>query len=353
MEHIILDTNIFLKENFLEGKRIKELLKLSEEEKIQIVLTKITIEEVKNNFKKLSQQALTNLAIFRKPFESRVLRNNTIGKMLYAKIDKKEVEKEFNDEFDEILIKSKVLIIDYSELDIKTVFDKYFKQEYPFNGTDKKSEFPDAFALALIEKWCIEKEIRCTVFSSDKDFLNFKSKYLDVTKDYDVYLDEKLQYFLTQEHRIAILQKLFEQNGQLIDQEIEQWYRDKLDDFSLYYSVVWVEVHEIEVTDIIVNSKTYQIVAIEDESIEIEVEVNLTFKVELAIDDENYSHYDNEDKVTYYFETKVLEIEQNTNAIISLLAYITDEEDYEETFEVLEINKDKELLIQTEYEDYS
>ena len=36
MEHIILDTNIFIKENFLEGKRINQLLKLSEEEKIKM-----------------------------------------------------------------------------------------------------------------------------------------------------------------------------------------------------------------------------------------------------------------------------------------------------------------------------
>jgi len=352
MEHIILDTNIFLKENFLEGKRIKELLKLSEEEKIKIVLTKITVEEVKNNYRKLSQQALTNLAIFRKPFESRVLRNNSIGKHLYDRIDKKEVEKEFNDEFDAILITSKVLIIDYSELNIKNVFDKYFKQEYPFNGGDKKSEFPDAFALELIERWCIENNQKCTIFSSDKDFLNFKSRHLNITKDYDVYLDEKLKYLLTQEHRIQILQQLFNQNAQFIDEEIEQWYRYTLDDFSLYYSVIWFEIHDIEITEVTVTDKTYQIVSIEDESIEIEVEVELTFKVELTIDDEDYSHYDNEDKVTYYFETKIEEIEQKTTAKISLLAYITDENDYDEKFEVLEINKDIELKIETTHDDY-
>jgi len=352
MEYIILDTNIFLKENFLEGKRINELLKLSEEEKIKIVLTKITIEEVKNNFKKLSRQALSNLAVFRKPFASRVLRNNSIGKQLYARIDKKDIVKEFNDDFEAILSKSKVLIIDYSELNIQSVFKKYFKEEYPFNGTDKKSEFPDAFALALIEKWCIEKGIKCKVFSSDKDFLNFKSEYLEITKDYEIYLDEKLQYFLTQEHRFSILQKLFDKNGLLIDREIEEWYRNKLDDDSLYYSVIWFEIHDIEITDITVNHKDYQIVAIEDEAIEIEVEVELTFKVELLIDDEDYSHYDNEDKVTYYFETKTEEIERKSTAKISLLAFITDENEFEDEFEVLEVNKDFELKIEPEYEDY-
>lgn len=350
MEHIILDTNIFLKENFLEGKRIRQLLKLSEEEKIKIVLTEITIGEVKSNFKKNSGQALTNLAIFRKPFESRVLRNNSIGKQLYDQIDKKMVEQEFNDEFDAILIKSKVLIIEYSEINIKTVFDSYFKNEYPFSGGDKKSEFPDAFALALIEKWCIEDDIKCTIFSSDKDFLNFKSEHLKITKDYEIYLDEKLKYFL--QHRISILEKLFIENSEKIDKEIEEWYRYKLDDDSIYYSVIWHEIQDLEVTEIIIKDKSYQIVSIEDESIEIEIEINLTFKVEVVIDDEDYSYYDSDDKQRHYFQTRREEIERDTTATLSALAHIIDKDDYDEELEVLEINKDAELTIESDEEDY-
>lgn len=352
MEYIVLDTNIFLKENFLEGKRIRELLKLSEEEKIKIVLTEITIGEVKSNFKKSARQALKNLAEFRKPFESRVLRNNTIGKKLYDRIDKKEVENEFNDDFDAILKKSKVEIIRYREIDIKTVFEKYFNEEYPFNGTDKKTEFPDAFALDLIEKWCEEKCIKCKVFSDDKDFLNYQSNLLDITKDYEEYLNEKLQFFLTQEKRLTILEKLFTQNSNFIDEQIEQWYADKLDDTGIYWNVIWFEIHDIEVTEVLVKDKQYEIVATDEEWIEIEVEVNLTFKVEITIDDEEYSIYDDEDKITRYFETKTEEIVRDTTAKISLVAYITDEDDYQDEFEVLEINKDVNLEIKSEYDDY-
>ncbi|APS39787.1 PIN domain-containing protein [Salegentibacter sp. T436] len=350
MEHIILDTNIFLKENFLEGKRIRQLLKLSEEEKIKIVLTEITIGEVKSNFKKNSRQALNNLAVFRKPFESRVLRNNSIGKHLYDRIEKKMVEKEFNDEFDRILTKSKVLIIVYSEINIKTVFDSYFKNKYPFSGGDKKNEFPDAFALALIEKWCTENEINCTIFSSDKDFLNFESEHLNITKNYETYLDEKLKYYL--EHRISILEKLFKQNSEKIDKEIEEWYRDKLDDDSIYYSVIWYEIQDLEVTEILIKDKSYQIVSIEDESIEIEIEANLTFKVEIVIDDEDYSYYDIDDKQRHYFQTKRVEIERDTTATISALAHIINKDDYDEEFEVLEINMDTDLRIESDEEDY-
>lgn len=351
MEHIILDTNIFIKENFLDGKRIQQLLKLSEEEKIKIVMTKITIGEVKSRFKTFTRKAVQNLNEFKNQFESRVLRNNSAGKKIYERIVNKDIEKEFNDELDAILIKSKVIIIDYSELNIENVFEKYFKNEYPFGTGDKKNEFPDAFALDLIDKWCIENNIKCKIFSSDKDFLNFKSEHLEITKHYETYLDEKLHYYLTQE-RISLLNQLFEENSTKIDDAIEKWYKYNLDDDSLYYSVVWFDIHDIDITEVIINDKSFQIVSIDEESIEIEIEVSLTFKVELVIDDENYSYYDSEDKITYYLETKVEEIQREVIATISAIAYIVKKDEYDEELEIIEINKDKELIIKEQYEDY-
>lgn len=352
MEHIILDTNIFIKENFLDGKRIRQLLKLSEEEKVKIVVTSITISEVKNRFKTFTRIAIQNLNELKNKFESRVLRNSPVGKKIYDKIVSRDIEKEFNEEFDKILQESKVLIIDYSELNIKNVFEKYFKNEFPFGGSDKKNEFPDAFALELIEKWCIDNKIKCKIFSSDKDFLNFPSKHLEITKDYEAYLDEKLQYYLTQEDRIAILNELFNKNSEKIDAAIEEWYRYKLDDEGLYYSVVWFDIHDIEITEVIVNNKTFQIVSIDEESIEIEIEADLTFKVDLVIDDEDYSHYDNEEKVVHYYETKVEEIKRDVTAKLSVLAHIINNVDFEEDLEILEINRDVKLLIKEQHEDY-
>jgi len=78
----------------------------------------------------------------------------------------------------------------------------------------------------------------------------------------------------------------------------------------------------------------------------------LTFKVELNIDDEDFMHYDNEDKQTYFFETKIEEIVRDETATLSVLAYITNEDDYDDELEILEINKDEKLTIVERYEDY-
>lgn len=352
MEHIILDTNIFIKENFLDGKRIRELLKLSEEEKIKIVMTVIAVAEVKSRYRTFTRKAVQNLNEYKNQFESRVLRNSSVGKKIYDRIVSKDIENEFNYKFDAILKKSKVIIIDYSDLNIGNVFEKYFKNEFPFGGGDKKNEFPDAFALDLIEKWCIDQKIKCRIFSSDKDFLNYQSDHLEITKNYESYLDQKLQYYLTQEERISVLNEVFENSSEKIDDAIETWYRYILDDNSLYYSFVWVEIHHIDVTEVTVNKKSYKIVAIDDESIEIEIEADLTFTVDLTIDDENYSYYDSEDKETYYFETTTEEVKRNVTAKVSAIAYIASKEEYEDELEITDVNKDKELVIKEEYEDY-
>jgi len=46
MENIFIDTSIFIKENSLEGKRLQQLFKLGEEKQIQLVLTRVTTDEI-------------------------------------------------------------------------------------------------------------------------------------------------------------------------------------------------------------------------------------------------------------------------------------------------------------------
>ncbi len=288
MDYIIFDTNIFYKENFLEGKRINEFFKLSEEDHLRIVLTRITVAEVKSNYKKLTKTALEYFGQFKNKHESRTLRNNKIGPQLFIKPKIDDLTNEFNDRFDAILISSKVEIIEYSELNIKEVFDKYFSGDYPFKKSDKKSEFPDAFTLALIQKWSSEKGIPCTIFSKDTDFLKYKSTnpLLSIDEDYEKYLDKRLKEIVLKKSRIDILKKLFLSNSASIDQTVIKWYVENLDDTSLYYSFIYYEIHDIEEPEVFVNDKTYQIVSIEDESIDIEIEMDISYGVTLVIDDE-------------------------------------------------------------------
>lgn len=228
MENIFLDTGIFVKENFLEGKRINELLRLSEIKEVQIILSRITIAEIKNNYLKHLEKGLEFLGAFKNKLESRVLRNNNFGTPLFAKPIKSDLIDEFNTKLDDKLTKSNVVIIEYSELNIQLVFDKYFKAEFPFNSSNKKSEFPDAFAMALLEKWCETKKVKCTVFALDNDLKGYISSHLTIEFDYENYLDKKLKVQLETKQRLKTLENLFLANKSRIETKICEWYTDKL-----------------------------------------------------------------------------------------------------------------------------
>lgn len=52
VENIFIDTSIFVQENFLEGNRINELLRLFEEGHFRHITSLITVNEIKNQFSK-------------------------------------------------------------------------------------------------------------------------------------------------------------------------------------------------------------------------------------------------------------------------------------------------------------
>lgn len=149
MDNIILDTNIFIKENFLHGKKINSLLNLSKTGKIKIYITEITYNECKSNFEKNVLKSVGNHNKFTKEQENWVLRNDKSLNIFFDKIDSLKIISDFNSSFDKLISEGLIEIIPYKSLNIKSVFDKYFKSELPFGKADKKSEFPDAFSHKL------------------------------------------------------------------------------------------------------------------------------------------------------------------------------------------------------------
>lgn len=336
MDIIILDTNIFLKENFLEGSRIKELLRLSEEEYIKIVLTRIIVEETKNNFKKWTKIAVKNYNAFKKPIESRALRNIPAGKAVYANLNQNLLSKEFNEEFEDILLDSNVEIIEYSEINIKNVFQSYFQNEYPFAKANKKEEFPDAFSLKLIEKWCEDNSKSVILFSKDQDFLNSDhSEFLSIKDNYEDYLEEKLNEIL--DLRKSVLKILFEGNSDFIDDQVKGYFENELEDISPFVGNTFSEIYDIQKPNVNILDKDYKVVAIHnDEEIEIEIFGSVDLAIDITVDDENDYSYDSETKTAFYFDTKIVTLEGKGKFKASVFASVISESEYSEDLEIMD-----------------
>jgi hypothetical protein len=350
MKHIFLDTNIFIRENFFDGKKINELFRLSESEHFKLVLTIITIEEIKSNFKKHLKVAFKNHEIFMEAEHSRVLRNDSMEKNLFRNMNKKAIIANFNKKLDDLILTSNVEVIEYSKLDIKKVFDRYFANTPPFHHPDKKNEFPDAFAVELLEQWCEEEDRDCLVLTLDKGIKADEGSRLCISDDYEGFLDSTLRELL--DDRMSVLEDLFERNSTFIDNNIKEWYEEKLGDESLYHHFVFEEIHDIEVVEINILEKAYAVVSTENESINIEVVAQVEYVVRLTIDDSESSVYDYEDKVTLYFDTAVRDIKGNDEAVLNISTYIMSANNYEDFFDIIDINEGFKFKVEDDTEWY-
>ena len=73
-------------------------------------------------------------------------------------------------QFQEFILRTKAEIIDTAALPAGPVFEKYFATEPPFGTGNKKSEFPDAFAINGLVEWTNNNPEPLYVISGDKPF---------------------------------------------------------------------------------------------------------------------------------------------------------------------------------------
>lgn len=343
MNNVIIDTNIFIKENFLHGKKIKSLISLSSRKIIQLYITEITYNELKSNFKSFLLTSIANHNRFKKHSENWILRNDNSLESLFQKIEFEKIVTNFELELDNLIKDFVIIIIPYKALHIKSIFDLYFESKPPFGKSDKKSEFPDAFTLELIKDFCATKKLTATVFSTDKDLLSTDHIDFTVRNDYDVFLEEI--YTKIEDTKKDVTHKLFLSNSNQFKEVFFNWYKDNLaDDQSLYYDAVnWKDIHNIEVDEVNVGELSYTIIEIVDDIVTIEVESQTSVKVDVETDDDNFMYYDSDDKTYHYYQTNTISLEQEFDS--SLIAYIEifDENDHSENFEIESVNENKEI----------
>lgn len=343
MDHIILDTNIFIKENFLHGRKINSLLSLSRIGKIKIYITEIVYQECKSNFEKCVQKSIVNHNKFKKEQENWVLKNDKSFDVLFDKLDSEKIIFDFNVTFEQLINDGIIIIIPYKSLNIEIVFSKYFRNELPFGKADKKSEFPDAFSIELIEEFSKTIDERPTLFSTDNDFLKIKTTSFHVRKDYDKYLEEKYTE-LGDEDKKQKAELLFQSSKQKIKAELIDWYKSNLDDETLYYSALdYKDVHDIEIKDITVSDMSFSIIETSGNIITVEVKAIVMVKVSILTDDEEYLYYDCDDRSYHYAQTIYETIEKSFDSSMIMSVEIMSIEDFPKDFKIESINENTEL----------
>lgn len=289
--HVFIDTSIFVQQKFQwHSGHLKRLESLANAGKIYIHLTSITVNEIEKKIFESLNEALRSLKNFRK--EATILSNISEPSFMavFSRIDRNAIYETLKSQFVEFNDNAKIDTIGINSVYIDDIFQRYFSQAPPFGDGEKKCEFPDAFAIAALEKWCDQNSKQIYIVSSDKDWMAAShasenligltriEEFLDLVSMYD----ENLSSFVIQ---------LFEKNIEVINERIEH-------EFGLMG--FWLKDQEGDVHDITLNqfeiAEKY-LVEVDDNLASFELNAVFIFAADVEYDDYETAVYDSEDGV--------------------------------------------------------
>ncbi|MBK7872517.1 MAG: DUF4935 domain-containing protein [Saprospiraceae bacterium] len=322
---VFIDTSVFVNENFLHGNKIKELKKYGGTGYLKIKIIDITYNEVLKKMKEFLEKAKSKYKQVDKTLQSqeiRILKNIERYTSYFSPI-KIDIEKEFSELkrlLDNFIDDANIEIISSDFASIKEVFDKYFMAALPFeNNNEKKNEFPDAFVLNAIEKWCMKFNKKVILLSNDNGMKNYQNKIILTEWSLSTLVDNITRlYEKDQKHqqRIDRIDQIMNKNRTEIKSDLKGDLSHSLSDFlhdSL--SIGYIEVENIDLLDIegININEKYNIISADENDAYVEIMGGVDFSCEITYFDKEDAFYDKEDDMWFGEEEKTLKLKENIN----------------------------------------
>lgn len=300
---VFLDTSVYVSTNYaFEGPLFSALRMRIENNQVQLGITPITVKEVEARIRTGVSEAQDILEKAKK--KAFILRNSQAVSIssTFLPWNKQELEDELIERFRRFLLEFNVEMLEYEDINVKEVFDLYFDKKAPFGVAKKKDEFPDAFALKILESWSIEERKRINVVSDDGDMRDGISNFSGL--DYSPSLPALLSTLSFKYEELAPLcATVYELAREEIDQELTNHFSDR----GFYIDDQTGDVDEV--SDVAVGAYEPTLLRIDhkqdDDTVLAEFEVipKITFKAHLTYDDLTTASYDSEDKVMIPWRT--------------------------------------------------
>lgn len=319
---VAFDTEVFDSNNFnYKSTSFQTLVKLVKEKKIKLLLTSITLQEIRAHITEGADLASTavNQAVNdlkkkrKKPSENEKRIKISKNSDLLYKFEKKfadmaptfeQINQELKDQLDSFLQATEFERIEVDQVSVVEIFENYFSRTPPFGKSNKKHEFPDAFALFALDKEAKNRKKTIYVVSGDSDWEKFcsSSENLHCIGK----LDELLETISRENDsdKVDVCYELYRQKEYQIERYIEDNFSNL--DFSIDISgsgeiesgseTIKIEVNSVDITD---SSLVY----INDSNVD---QPSVVFKLEAKVNyDANISFESLKDAIysgQYYFE---------------------------------------------------
>ena len=180
---IFIDTSIYKQKNYQFGQySLATLQKLVAKGNLTLLITDITINEIKSGCKQLAEEITSELKKVQK--KTTFLRGvpqlcyNDFFKNLES--DNLDIYAILENKFNDLINNENCEKILANTANIDEVFNRYFNKQPPFGKNKKKNEFPDAFILEAIKNSQYGKYLGPVyIVSADKDMQAYTAEFTD------------------------------------------------------------------------------------------------------------------------------------------------------------------------------
>lgn len=287
---VFLDTEVFDKHSRdFECSNIRRLARLSSNGAFQVFLTSVTVQEVRAHLDQDAKKAFSALRNYRRASK---LVKRVLPDPQFEPEDEQVFRVSLQEEFDSFIASLGIQVISVTDVSPEEVLNDYFSGVAPFATGDKKSEFPDAFAIAAIRKWRESQRRDVFVVSGDGDWKG-AFKYSD-TITYRPNLEAFLEDFVDAEVVLAIREFLESKRDDIVAQI-------RAEAMNLEYSItddLWNgELGEYAVSE--VNLDEFHVIEAQDGTAEVSIFCQIKVDAEVFADDSMSAYRDPDTKDVY------------------------------------------------------
>lgn len=171
--YLFIDTSIYHASNYQFLKSdLESIARLLESGKLTLLITTITISEIKRHIKIKANEAANAVQSLRD--KGKILRNlpEFSSTFVFQKVDRKAVEDDLVAMFDTFMSAKNVEVVSLDLASVEEVFEKYFSVLPPFSEK-KPEEFRDAFVLEALKAYAVDNGVRIHILSADEDMRTY------------------------------------------------------------------------------------------------------------------------------------------------------------------------------------
>lgn len=269
---IFLDTSIFTGQQFnFSSVALTSFVEECKKSNLQLVLPDPTEREIKRQIQVRSQEALDALESARRkaPF---LAKWKSFPAAQHERITNWEVTQIAAQEWNSFLKQFDVVKLKYGDLKVEEIMNWYDLILPPFDKGKKRKEFPDAFAISLLDAYANKNEKYIAVVSSDHDFkaacVRFpKLLYFDT-------LPRLTEFLISEENNLDRFRSSIQDDIDLLSEAVDRLAAD----LSYYHFNSELEFYDLELQSCVIEK--FNIVAIGSHECTVTFEALLNAEVE-------------------------------------------------------------------------